>query len=84
MSKKALAPWMEPVMRVMWSTLFLSRARSRPRHMDIILASMGRTFVAYSFFLSIIELECQIWAIAVAASLFTPSSATIQILDKED
>ena len=84
MLKKALAPWMESVMRIMWSTLFLSRARSRPRRMDIILALMGRTFIACSFFLSITELECQMWAMVVAASLFTPPLATIQILDEED
>ena len=61
-----------------------SSALSRPRRIDMISASIGRTFVAWRTLLFVRKFDDQVWAMAVAASFLTLPSTTIQVLDKED
>jgi len=52
--------------------------------MDMILALIGRTFVAWRTLLFVREFDDQVWTMVVAASFLALPSATIQVLDKED
>jgi len=52
--------------------------------MAMIFASVDVTLVVWRATRFLMMLFCQIWAMAVAVSFFTPPSAIIQMLDIED
>ena len=72
------------MMTVMCLMCSFSSALSRLRRMDMILALIGRTFVAWRTLLFVREFDDQVWTMVVAASFLALPSATIQVLDKED